>query len=192
MRYVLTSHNAMDQRSWDSEINWRSCDIAIEYRAKRFHRMRWLHLHWKDFSTSMFISEKRVSLEEQPAHKYHRFSRGRQNAYMIFEHFFVQPELMKRYEDSQICSTYVCRMTTFEISTYDGIKCNNFERIVQVKNCKTLLIFTPCSCCTNKKPFETLDRKVLHDWRRLQIDQMMRSRNFRVRSEVVERGSVQE
>ena len=34
----------------------------------------------------------------------------------------VQPELVKRYKDSQICSTYVCRMRPFKIWTFPGIK----------------------------------------------------------------------
>ena len=38
-------------------------DIAIDCGTKRFPRLRyawgeWLHLHWKDFSTSIFISAK--------------------------------------------------------------------------------------------------------------------------------------
>ena len=34
----------------------------------------------------------------------------------------MQPELMKRYKDSQICSIYACRMTTSKVSTFGGIK----------------------------------------------------------------------
>ena len=34
----------------------------------------------------------------------------------------VQPELMKRWKDSHICSLSVCRMTTSKTSTFDGIK----------------------------------------------------------------------
>ena len=36
-----SSRNAMDQRSWDGKVNWRTYDIAIEYRAKRFPRLRY-------------------------------------------------------------------------------------------------------------------------------------------------------
>ena len=35
----------------------------------------------------MFTPAKRVSVEEQRVRKYDRFSRGRQNAHMIYEHF---------------------------------------------------------------------------------------------------------
>ena len=34
-------HNALDQRSWDSKVNWRIYDIAIPCGAKRFHRLRY-------------------------------------------------------------------------------------------------------------------------------------------------------
>ena len=55
---------------------------------------------------------KRVSVEEQRAQKYDRFLRGRQIAYMIYEHF----------QDCQIYSTYACRTTMSRISMYDGTK----------------------------------------------------------------------
>ena len=64
---------------------------------------------------------KRVSVEGQRAQKYDRFLRRRQSANMIYGNS-VQPELMKRYKDSQICSVYVYRMTMSKISTFDGIK----------------------------------------------------------------------
>ena len=35
-----SSHNALDQRSWDSKVNWRTYDIAIDCGAKRFPRLR--------------------------------------------------------------------------------------------------------------------------------------------------------
>ena len=34
----------------------------------------------------------------------------------------MQPELVKRYKDSQICSKNACRMTTSKVSTFGGIK----------------------------------------------------------------------
>ena len=34
----------------------------------------------------------------------------------------MQPELIKAVQDNQICSVYVCRMTTSKTSTFDGIK----------------------------------------------------------------------
>ena len=61
---------------------------------------------------------KRVSVEEQRAQKFDRFLRGRQIAYIIYEHFCATGA----YEaGSQICSVYVCRMTTSKTSTFDGI-----------------------------------------------------------------------
>ena len=57
-------HNAMDQRSWDSEINMFDAMIASALK-----RLLDKHVHFR----------KRVSLEEQPAHKYNRCLRKRQN-----------------------------------------------------------------------------------------------------------------
>ena len=36
-----SSHNALDQRSWDSKVNRRTYGIAIDCVAKRFHRLRY-------------------------------------------------------------------------------------------------------------------------------------------------------
>ena len=36
----FSSHSAMDQRSWDGKVNWRTCDIAIRCGTKRFPRLR--------------------------------------------------------------------------------------------------------------------------------------------------------
>ena len=88
-----SSHNALDQRSRDGKVNGRAYDIALDYRAKRFHRlsiclMRWLCLHWKDFSTCIFTSAKeKVSKSSVLKKKKDRFLRGRQIAYMVYEHF---------------------------------------------------------------------------------------------------------
>ena len=41
-----SSHNALDPRSWDSKVNWRTCDIGIDCGAKRFPRLR--YAWWDD------------------------------------------------------------------------------------------------------------------------------------------------
>ena len=58
---------------------------------------------------------KRVSVEEQRAQKYNRFLRGRQIAWMIYEH-------SRATGKDQICSIYVCRVTPSKISTFDGMR----------------------------------------------------------------------
>ena len=79
-------HYALDQRSWDSKIHRSSCDIAIDYRAKRFHRLRYA---WWDNcvcieQTSRF--RKRVSVEGQCAQKSTTDSHEGHIANMIHEH----------------------------------------------------------------------------------------------------------
>ena len=162
-----SSHNAMDQRSWDSEINWRSHDFAIEYGTKRFHRLRYA---WCDdcvciekTSRQACSFPKRVSLEEQPAHKYHRFLRGRQNCLHDLWACpcnrslwsgtrtlrFVQVSFAEwrrlRFRRSMGSSSI--------ISTWYAFR-NDLGRIVHVKIARLLFSFRPSWLCTIKKPSE--------------------------------------
>ena len=110
----------------------------------------------------------------------------------------MQPELMKRYKDSQICSMYVCRMTTSKISTFallsasdmpsdvilEGLYKSKLQDSVQLQ---TVLALYDQETVRNNGQTSYLRLKTSV---KLQIDQMMRTRNFRVWNEVVERGSV--
>ena len=140
-----SSRNALDQRSWDSSVNWRFCDIAIACGAKRFPRLRYA---WCDDCVCIEkTSQQSRSLPQKS--KCRRAACSKKRPILTREtklftwcaSISVQREFMKRYKDSQICSVYVCRMTTSNLY--------NFH-----------------------------------------IDQMMRTRNFRVQNDVVERGSV--
>ena len=83
-------HYALDQRSSDSNVNRRHYDIAIDYRRGDF-----LDYEMLDAMTASTLKKlpahmhfrKRVSVEEQRAQKDDRFLRGKQIAYMIYEHF---------------------------------------------------------------------------------------------------------
>ena len=87
-----SSHNAMHQRIWDSKIHWRSYDIAIEHRAKRFHRLGYA---WCDDCVCIEKTSRQTrSLPKKSkcrraacSKKYDRFSRGWYIAYMVKEHF---------------------------------------------------------------------------------------------------------
>ena len=85
-----SSHNAQGQRSWNSKVNWRNYENAIDCGAKRFPRHK---LDAMIASASKRLPDKhvhfrkRVSVEEQRAQKYGRFLRGRHVADMIYEHF---------------------------------------------------------------------------------------------------------
>ena len=103
----------------------------------------------------------------------------------------MQPELMKRCKDSQICSIYACRMTTPKISTFDGIKlywkdCTSPKLQDSVQFQTVLALYDQKTVLNNGQTiYLRLKTSVKHH-----IDQMMRTRNFRVWNEVVERGSV--
>ena len=72
---------------------------------------------------------------------------------------------------------YACRMTASKISTFDGIKPYYQQAIcLQMwcwkdctsQNYRTLFSFRLSWLCTTKKLFETMNRQVVYDWKRLQ------------------------
>ena len=78
-----SDHHSLDQRSWDCQINWRTCDIAIEYRKAQ---NSWFRHAWCDDCVSLeeasqhAIKSPKKSVEEQRAQRYDRFLRARQIA----------------------------------------------------------------------------------------------------------------
>ena len=152
---------------------------------------------------------KRVSFEEQRAQKYDRFLRGRQIAYMIYEHFRATRSLWCGTRTLKFVQYDVCRMTTSKISTVrwdqallsasempsdvilEGLYKSQLQDSVQLQRlCSasdSLGFVRPRNCSKQRKNklYSRLKTSV-----KLHIDQMMRTRNFRVRNEVVERGSV--
>ena len=114
----------------------------------------------------------------------------------------VQPQLMKQYKDSLICSVYVCRKTTSKTSTFDGIKLHHQQAIcLQMwswkdcanQNCRTLFNFRLSWLCTTKKTVRNNGKTSylpLTTSVKSHIDQLMRTRNSRVQNEVVERGTL--
>ena len=103
-------------------------------------------------------SEKKVSVEEQRAQKCDGFLRGRQIAYMIYEHF----RATRAYEavQDQIYSMYACRKMTFRISIQDGTKLHPQQvkylrkrsgRVYTSKHHRILFSFRRYWLCMNKK-----------------------------------------
>ena len=107
-----------------------------------------------------------------------------------------------QYKVYQICSIYGCRMTMSKISTYDGTEhyCqqvkhqqkmvlegfykSKLQGSVQLQT--VLALYDQETARNNWQP--SFSR--LKTAERLQIDQAIRTRNFRVRNEIVERGAV--
>ena len=103
---------------------------------------------------------RRVSAEEQRAQKDHRFLRGRQIAYMIYEHFRATG-VVKLCKVCQILSIYAYRMKNFMISMYDGTELyyHQVEHLQKwsrkdytSQNCRLLFCF-----------FETMGNRVIQD-----------------------------
>ena len=155
----------------------------------------------KNFSTNMFTSAKRVSVEEQRAQKYDRFLRGRQNAYMIYEHF----RATGAYEAVQgLPDLFSLRLQNDDVQEFDvrwdrallsathmpsdvileGLYKSKLEDSVQLQ---TVLAMYDQETVRNNGQISYLRLKTFG---KLEIDQMMRTRNSRVRKEVVERGAV--
>ena len=115
---------------------------------------------------------------------------------------FVQSELMKRYKVYQNCSIFAHKMTTSKISMYGGTKL--YEQQVKtltemvleglhrlklqdsVELQIVLTLYDKETVRNNGQPsYSRLKTSV-----RLHVDQTMRTRNFRVRNEIMEKGAV--
>ena len=149
--------------------------------------MRWLRLQ-KLLNTHVHF-RKRVSVEEQRAKN--RFLRGRQIAYMICEHFRANGayEALQGLSDLFTTSLQNDNVNDFDvrwgqaplsatskITTFDGLKLYCQQAIcLQMwswkdcasQNYRTLFSFRLSWHCTINKPFETMSRQVIFDWRRL-------------------------
>ena len=138
----------------------------------------------------MFTSEKRVRVKEQRAQKHDRFLRGRQNAYIIYEHFRATGphEAVQRLSDlfnirlqsDDVQDLYV-RWDQALSSASDTPSDVILEGLYKSK------IKGHCSasdCLGFVRP-----RNRSKQWKH-HIDQVMRTRNFRIRSDVVERRSL--
>ena len=69
-------------------MNWDLCHLLVVFQCLILkYLMRGLLQHWTE--SSIIPSSKKVSLEEQKAKKEDRFLRGRQIAYLIYDHFRV-------------------------------------------------------------------------------------------------------
>ena len=137
---------------------------------------------------------KRVNVEEQRAQKYDRFLRGRQIAYMIYD-ISVLPELMNLFSvrlQNDDVQDFDIRWDQALLSASDmpsnvileGLYKSKLQDFVQLQ---TVLALYHRETVRNNGQTSYLRLKTSV---KLHIDQMMRTRNFRVRNEVVERGWV--
>ena len=175
-----SSHNALDPRSWDSKVNWRTYDITIDCGAKRFPRLRYA---WCDDCVCIEkTSQQAYSLPQQGKSRWAASSKIRP----------ILERKTKLLTDLRACpcnrSLWGCTGTpslvqyTFAewrcprlrrsmgsssiTSKRHGFRCDP-ERIVQRQNYKTLFSFRPSWHCTIKKPCEIMGRQVFYDRRHL-------------------------
>ena len=199
-----SSYNALDQRSWNSKVNWRTYDIAIDCRAKRFSPLRYAWCDdcvWLERLLDTHVRfRKRVSKSSVLKNTIGSYEEGKLFSWSTS--ISVQPDFMKQYKESQTDSIYVCSMTMSKISTFDGIKLYYQQAIcLQMwswkgcasQNYRTLFSFIPSWLLYDQETVRN-NGQTSYLWLKtsvkLRIDQMMRTRNFRVRSEVVERRAV--
>ena len=189
----------MDQRSWDSEINWRSYDIAIDHQGKDVPDYDMLDAMIA--SALKKLLDTNVRCRRATCSKNNRFLRGRQIAYMIYEHFpatgayeavqGLSNLFKKRLQNDDIQDLDV-RWDQALLSASDmpsdvileGLYKSKLQDSVQLQ---TVLALYDQETVRNNGQTSYLWLKTSV---KLHIDQMMRTRNFRVRNEVVERGPV--
>ena len=144
---------------------------------------------------------KRVSVEEHRAQKHDRFLRGRQIAYMIYEYFRATGahEAVQGLSDLFIVSLQNDDVQDFDVRwdhailsvsempsdmILEGLYKSKLQNSDQLQT--VLALYDQETAGNKRKPnYSQLKTAV-----KLHIDQMMRTRNFMVRSDVVERVSV--
>ena len=160
-----SDHYALDQRSWDCQINSQSFDIAIDYRETIFLisicLIRWLRQPWSSLSTRSHIfgkesvSKSRVRTNTNDSHEEDKFSTSISRATEAYEAVQGLAYLIIIY--LQITITKI--LTNNEI-----MHCCQWVKCLQTrvyKDCtsqsyRILLNFKLCGLCTIEKPLWTM------------------------------------
>ena len=179
----------MTSRSILGPTNFPDCGVLDAMIASALNGLLDKHIDFR----------KRVGVEKQRAQKYERFLRGRQIAYMIYEHFrttgayeAVQglSDLFKICLQNDGVQDFDTRwdqalLSANEILTdviLEGLYKSKLQDSVQPQ---TVLALYDQETVRNNEHNSRLKTAVI-----LHTDQTMRTRNFRVRNEMVERGAV--
>ena len=130
LKHVRKQQTLISQCNRSKKLRWQSQLTNLWHRYRLWCEqisptsiclMRWLRLHWKDFSTNMFTSAREwVSKSSVLKNIIGSWEEDKLLTWSMS--ISVQAEPMKRYKDCQTCSVYACIMTTSKISTFDGIK----------------------------------------------------------------------
>ena len=173
-----SSHNSVDQRSWDSKVNWYhrdrlwretdfpDRDMLDAMIASASKKILDRHLHFR----------RRVSVEEQRAQKFDRFLRWRQISSVIYEHFRATTAYEAVLGLSDSVQYYVCRTTISWFSMHNGTKlyCQQAKHLQKWswKDCTSqnfmvlfrLRLYWPCM---TRRLSETMGNHVIKGWRHL-------------------------
>ena len=120
-----SSHDAVDQRSWDSKVNWRTYDIAIDCGVNCLPRLRYV---WFDDCVCIEEDSRQactlLTKCKCPEDALKRTTDSYEERKLLTwpRSIFAQPDLIMHFMVYQFCSIYAYRMTTFKISTYDRTK----------------------------------------------------------------------
>ena len=202
---ISSSHNALDRRSLDSNVNWRAHDIAIDCGANRYPRLRYA---WcedcvciEEASHYACALPKKSMCRRAACSKDDQFLRGRQIVYMIYAHF----RATGAYEAVQgLLDLFNIRLQNDDVQDFDtrwdqallsgsdihtdmvleGLYKSKLQDSVQLQT--VLALYDQETVRNNEPPnYSRLKTTV-----RRHIDQTVRTRNFRARNEIVERGAV--
>ena len=177
----------MDQRSGDGRVGGRLEIIALHSGYSHVPNFEMLDAKIasalnKIIQNSHF--KKKVSLEEQKAQKEDRFLRGRQIAYMIYDHFRLLA-LMIPFLIMRIYSLSVFVM--MKIPPDDVLESSYKLRIRESEQLKTVLELYDMEIHQKiSKP----DQQKLKTMVKRSTDQKLRLRNFDARNEKIETGAV--
>ena len=190
VNWIKEVDELMTSRSIVARTNFPDFDMLDAMIASALKRLLDKHIHFR----------KRMSVEEHRAQKHHRFLRGRQIAYMIYEYFRATGTC----EAVQGLSTlFAGSLRNDDVRDFDarwdhallsvrevpsdmileGLYKSKLQNSVQLQ---TVLAVYDQETARCKEP----NHQQLITGVKFHIDQMMRTRNFRVRNDVVERRSV--
>ena len=130
-----SSHNSVDQRSWDSKVNWRSDDIAIGCGGNRFSRLRYA---WCDDCICIEKASRQASALPKKS-KCRRAACSEIRPILTMEADFFcdlrafssNHSLWSSTGIVRFCSIYVCRTTISWFSMHNGTKlyCQQAKRL---------------------------------------------------------------
>ena len=210
LKFVQKQQILISQCSGSKKLRWQSRLTNLWHRDRLWGRTDFTDFEMLDAMIAsalkrlldkQILFRKRVSVEEQRAQNSDRFFSGRQIAYMIHEHFRATGacEAVRGLSDLFTLSLHNDDVQDFDVwwdqallsaseipadVILEGLYKSKLQDSVQLQ---TVLALYDQETARNNWQTHYLRLKTAV---KLHIDQMMRTRNFRVRNEVVERGSV--